>query len=324
MKFCVIGAGVIGVTYSYQLQQAGHDMTHLVRKGKRPLYEREGISLKLLDMRSGKPVQSAQVYRPAFVDDIKLAEDCDYLIVSVNSQQLPEVLNDLAAYRGRGHIVFLQNIRPGEEKLIATRLDRSRYLYAYPFMAGGGRDGAAVDTVIFGDFLSNTKLGEADGSVTPRVRVLRAVLAAAGMKPRVTKRIIPYIRTHYIWAAASLGAYMKAGSYKRFVEGTGFIRESYLAMREAMETCKREGINPLRVSPTVFFYAPLFLLAPFTARSYRTEAMRRMWEGHISHSPEEMRTMYFDVLAEGDRLNVAMPAYRDFRPFVEKFLDSPS
>jgi 2-dehydropantoate 2-reductase len=115
---------------------------------------------------------------------------------------------------------------------------------------------------------------------------------------------------------------MKAGSYEAFVSGTQHIRESYIAMRQAMETCRREGINPLAVSPTFLFYAPLFILAPFTASSYRTEAMRRMWEGHIAHSPEEMSVMYDDVFREGDRLSVAMPAYRAFAPHVERFLEN--
>ncbi len=322
MKFCVFGAGVIGVTYSYQLARSGHDVIHLVRKGKRAAYERDGIPMKLLDMRPRQPLHSELIYRPAFIDTLKDAEDVDFLFVSVNSHQLGGLLGELSGYRGRGHIVFLQNMRPGEENVIAASLDRRRYFYGYPFKAGGGRSDRSVKAVIFGDFLSNTKIGEVDGSVTARLGLLCDALADADMKPRITRRIIPYIRTHYVWAAASLGAYMKAGSYDRFVAGDRFIRESYIAMRQAMETCLREGINPLLVSPVFLFYTPLFLLAPFTARSFRTEGMRRMWEGHIGHSPEEMRTMYFDILAEGDRLGVAMPAYRAFRPYVESFLEN--
>ena len=322
MKILVIGTGVIGTTYSYQLHRAGHEMTHLVRAEKKSACEKDGIAIRCLDMRGGKPMTEQTVFRPAFIDTLSRDADFDYIIVSVNSQQLKDIIPLLAGYTGRAHIVFLQNIRPGEEQLIGAHLDIARYFLAYPFMAGGGRDGLAIDSVIFGDFLSNTKLGEVDGRVTPRLRAFKTALAEAGMKPRITRKIIPYVRTHYIWAAASLGAYMKAGSFSRFVEGTSFIRESYIAMRQAMETCKKEGINPYSVSPTVFFYAPLFILAPFTARSYRSEAMRRMWEGHISHSPEEMRIMYFDVLREGDRLGVGMPAYRAFEPHVTRFLES--
>ncbi len=322
MKMLFIGAGVIGTTYSYQLSRAGHDITHLVRKEKLSGYRERGIELRSLDMRTGKPERSETVYNPAFTDTLDPAAGHDFIIISVNSHQLSGVLEQLRGYSGPADIVFLQNIRPGEERLIAEALDQSRYFLAYPFMAGGGRNGRAIDSVIFGDFLSNTKLGETDGRTTPRLRQFKRALGEAGMKPRITKKIIPYIRTHYVWAAASLGAYMKAGSYDGFVSGTAHIRESYIAMRQAMETCRREGINPLAVSPTFLFYAPLFILAPFTARSYRTEAMRRMWEGHIAHSPEEMRVMYDDVLREGDRLDVTMPAYRAFAQHVERFLEN--
>ncbi len=322
MNILVIGAGVIGSVYSRELSLAGCEMTHFVRREKLSYYRSKGIELRCLDMRSGKPEWIETLYHPAFIDTLDSSASYDFIIVSVNSHQLGAVLELLKEYRGAAHIVFLQNIRPGEERLIGKKLDSSRFFLAYPFMAGGGRNIRSVEAVIFGTFLSNTKIGEINGRITPRLRLFKRILGNARMKPRITRKIVPYIRTHYIWAAASLGAYMKAGSYDAFVSGARFIRESYVAMRQAMECCRREGINPLTVSPTFLFYAPLCFLAPFTVHLYRDEAMRRMWEGHIEHSPEEMGVMFSDVISEGDRLGVAMPAYRDFTPYVDRFLET--
>ena len=35
MKIAVLGLGVIGTTYAYALQKAGHETFHIVREGKR-------------------------------------------------------------------------------------------------------------------------------------------------------------------------------------------------------------------------------------------------------------------------------------------------
>lgn len=35
MKICILGLGVIGTTYGYVFQKAGHQIEHLVRENKK-------------------------------------------------------------------------------------------------------------------------------------------------------------------------------------------------------------------------------------------------------------------------------------------------
>jgi len=317
-KILIIGAGVIGTLYGWQLQKAGCEITHLIRKEKYDQYHSSGIQIKCLDLRSSSSNHVEERYLPIFVHSLSDFDEYDFIIVAVNSNQLEDVLVMLKKYSGSAHIVFLQNMRPGDDETIADYLDPSRYFIAYPFKAGGGRKDNLIDGVIFGMILTNTVIGEVDGSITSRIRLFHHLLKRANMNPKLISDIIPYIRTHYIWGAGCLAAYLKAGNYQNF-QKADIIKESYLAMREAWQICIRQGINPKKVTPTKFYYLPFFVLIPFTQWIYRQRGMQEMFEGHVQHSPDEMKDMYFSLLALGKQLKVEMPTYAGYLPYVKEY-----
>lgn len=318
MKILIIGVGVIGVTYAWQLQKAGYSLTHLVRKHKLQQYKSQGIQIRCLDLRKAGGTTVEESYHPNFVDDFSANDGYEYILVSVNSDQLADLLPTLAAKSGNATLVFLQNMRLGDDELIRQHLDGARYVIAYPFKAGGGRAGNVIDTVIFGMSLANTVLGEVDGKTTARVKTLHQMLQKAGMNPKIIPDIIPYIRTHYVWAACCVAAYIKAEDYERFSQDD-VIKESYLAMREGWQICARQGIHPRKVAPTKYYYLPFFLLIPVTKWLYRQKGMREMFEGHVRHSPDEMKDMYFTLLAQGKRYEVPMPVYQEYEKYVEAY-----
>lgn len=319
-KILTIGVGVIGTTYSWQLQKPGFDITHFVRGNKIGEYKEQGIKIHCLDLREPAEVVVEEYYRPNFVDSFSANDGYEYILVSVNSDQLAELLPALESKTGNATIVFLQNIRIGDDALISQHLDRAQYVIAYPFKAGGGRTENGIDAVIFGLSLSNTVIGEVGGEKTARVKMLHRMFKKANMNPKIIPDIIPYIRTHYIWAACCVSAYIKAGSYERFIQDD-LIKESYLAMREGWEICVRQGINPRKVVPTKYYYLPFFLLVPVTKWLYSQKGMREMLEGHIQHSPVEMKDMYFTLLARGKRYGVEMPIYEGYQKYLEYYFN---
>jgi 2-dehydropantoate 2-reductase len=214
----------------------------------------------------------------------------------------------------------MQNMRPGDDELIGDHLDTSRYFIAYPFKAGGGRKENIVDGVIFGMPMANTVIGEVDGRITNRVKAFYHLLKKAEMNPKIILDIIPYVRTHYIWGACCLAAYLKAGNYKGFTQPE-IVKESYLAMREGWRICIKQGINPKKVAPTKYYYLPFFILIPFTQWIYNQKGMQEMFEGHVQHSPEEMKDMYFTLLALGKKYEVDMPVFSGYLPYVEKYFN---
>ncbi len=315
MKILTIGVGVIGTTYSWQLQKVGYDLTHFVRGNKIDEYKDRGIKIHCLDLRKPGGAETEEIYRPNFVDDYSANDGYEYILVSVNSNQLTDLLPELSLKSGNATIVFLQNVRIGDDELIDRYLDQSKYIIAYPFKAGGGRKGNTVETVIFGMALSNTVIGERNGRVTERVKAIHDMLQRADMNPKIISNIIPYIRTHYIWAACCVAAYIKAGTYDRFKKSDS-IEKSYLAMREGWEICVRQGVNPRKVAPTKYYYLPFFLLVPVTKWLYKQRGMREMLEGHIQHSPEEMKDMYFTLLARGKKYDIEMPVYESYQDHI--------
>ncbi len=214
--------------------------------------------------------------------------------------------------------MFLQNLRLGDDEMIDQFLDKTKYVIAYPFKAGDGRTGDIIKTVIFGMNLSNTVLGARDGQVTQRVKTLYSMLKKAKMNPQIIPNIIPYVRTHYVWAACCVAAYIKAGTYDNFKKSDA-IKESYLAMKEGWKICMKQGINPRKVAPTKHFYLPFFLLIPFTRWLYNQRGMREMFEGHVQHSPKEMEDMYFTLLVQGKKYGIKMPVYEGYQEYVSDY-----
>lgn len=318
MKILTIGIGVIGTTYSWQLQKAGFDLTHYVRKNKTDECRRRGIEIHCLDLRNSAGTEVKDIYQPNFVDDFSANNGFDYILVSVNSNQLADLLPQLRLKSGNATIVFLQNLRPGDDEMIDQFLDKTKYIIAYPFKAGGGRTGNIIETVIFGMYLSNTVLGTRDGHITPRVKTLYNMLKKANMNPQIIPNIIPYVRTHYVWAACCVAAYIKAGTYDNFKKSNA-IKESYLAMREGWKICMKQGINPRKIAPTKYYYLPFFFLIPFTRWLYNKRGMREMFEGHVRHSPEEMKDMYFTLLAQGKKHGIKMPVYEGYLEYVSDY-----
>lgn len=321
MRILCIGTGVIGTTYAWQLSQVGCEITHYLRKGRKGMFESEGILIQCLDMRmpGGKEIKVR--YLPRFTDELSVDDGYDLILVSVRSDQLIPVLELLKDNEVNTDVLFLQNIRPGEEKVIDQYLKPDQYFFGYPFKAGGGKEENRIKSVIFGNVFTNTVLGEKDGRKTERLVRIYNLLKTAKLNPKLTDKIIPYIRCHYVWAAAILGAYAKAGSYQKLVKDKDTIEQFYIAMREAFETCEAEGICPSKIAPTSYYYLPLFLLVPFTQKLFNSEAMRIMFEGHVSNSPEEMKSMYYDILKEGEKYKLNMPVFKSFKPYLDALVE---
>ncbi len=126
MKILIIGAGVIGITYAWQISEAGYDVTVYVRKGKKEKIEREGFAIECLDLRKGGG-RINRVFRPAVIDDFDSHNDFSLIMVAGNSNQLDSLLTLLSEKQGRADVMFLQNIWGGFE-YIEKRLRPGSYL----------------------------------------------------------------------------------------------------------------------------------------------------------------------------------------------------
>ena len=306
MKILVYGAGVIGSTYGWQLAEAGHEITVLVRREQKQQTEKNGIHLICQDFRGGEKKMVDTVFRPCVIDELDAQNDFEYIIVTTNKIQLPDILPALGASAGKAHVLFFQNNWDSFEE-IARYLKPEQYFFGFPFMVGGGRDADGIHCVISGMKYSHTPVGEINGEVTPRVRKIAQALDEARLKPAMSGQILLWIITHYAAAAGLTAGILSAGSAEKFVNDPVVIRIVIRAIREGFAVCLKKGYNAKMEKANKLYHLPLWISVPIAKKIYGNEALQLMFDGHVSHSPGEVRQMIEDIVTSGAELGVSTP-----------------
>lgn len=140
MKILVVGAGVVGTVYGWQLWKAGYDVTLYVRKGK--INEMSHINISCLDKRRRKSSKIRTDYRPKVVDDFSPEDGYNLIVVCVKYNQLSSILLKLSSSAGRAFILFMQNL--WSKELIDEYLEPDQHIFAFPSV-GGGKIGSNID-----------------------------------------------------------------------------------------------------------------------------------------------------------------------------------
>ena len=99
MKTLIVGTGIIGVLYGWALAQAGTDVTHFVRKGKKDQFK-DGVNLDMLDERKGHPKYNVTKYALKCVEQISSMDGYELIIVPVNMHQVESALLELKPVSG--------------------------------------------------------------------------------------------------------------------------------------------------------------------------------------------------------------------------------
>lgn len=315
MKILIYGAGVIGCTYGWQLAKTGCDITVLVRKGQNRQIEEQGIHLICQDFRGNKKQTIDTIFRPHVIDELDAQNDFEYIIVATNKIQLPDVLPVLGASAGNAHVLFFQNNWDYFDE-ISRYLKPEQYFFSFPFMVGGGRDADGIHCVISGMEYSHTPIGEVNGEITPRVQKMVRVLDEAGLKPLPSSQILLWIITHYAIAAGLTAGILSAGSAAKFVNDSTMIRTAIRAIREGFSICLKRGYDAKAEKANKLYQLPLFISVPIAKKIYSNEALQLMFDGHVSHSPKEVRQMIEDVIAYGIRYNIATPNLIELKEMI--------
>ncbi len=317
MKILILGAGVIGTTYAWQLSNAGNDVTLFVRAEEKEKIERGGFLIRCKDERQKKSEPIEVTYRPAVVDEICEGENYDLIIVSVRAYQLEDVLPLLGKYSGKADILFFSNNWQGEEK-IRNFLPAEKYLFGFSRLVGGWRTENKIDCIIFDNPELVTMLGERDGQITSRLKNLQNVFEQANLKPVISEDILGWLAIHYVEFLGVIGGILKAGSFDDFVGSSELIKESILATRESLDICKARGIDFKKAAPAnirIIKSTPVFILTPLVKMQYKASSIKQFFEENIEHGMEEISCQYEDVIREGERLQVKMPYLNEFEKY---------
>ncbi len=315
MRFLSIGTGVIGTTYAWQLARAGHDVTLLVRPGRKEMLQASGIPFTCTDGRHGRRLVQ-DVFRPQLTEVLSPENDYDFILASPRTDQLEAVLRMLGESGGGAHIVLFSNLW-FEPEYIEQYLAPDRYLFGFSFNVGGGRHGVAIDCTIFGNPLAATMIGEKDGRRTDRLAALHQALRDAGMNPRIQTSILAWLWTHYSEMACFIGGICQAGSAQGFAADPEIIRECLLAIRETRTVCRLRGVKPRPSVPLVGL--PVALTVPVARWIFRQESFLRLIDGYRTTTSSEMHRIYHDVLSTGRELGADLSHYARFQPHVDRY-----
>lgn len=231
MKILMFGAGVINTLYGYALAEAGNDVTHYVRPGKKKMLE-GGINLKFLDGRASPPKQATAQYGAKIVESLSSDDGYELVIVSVRHYQLDSVLPVLKDKIGNADILIFNGNWDGFGNLDQF-FPRSQYLLGFP-VAGGGYSGTTLD----GALLDEIRLGELDGKSTPRLEHVANVFRDADIKVDVQSDMQRWLWVHFAINSGIIGAAFKAGSAQKLLNSIPLLRTGILAGREALEVCR--------------------------------------------------------------------------------------
>ncbi|MFZ5986528.1 MAG: ketopantoate reductase family protein [Bacillota bacterium] len=313
MKLLIIGTGVIGSTYGWQLSKAGYNVTLLVKKEVEDLYKNQGITIEFVDKRQKKRIEGKEVLH-LNVDSLEgIDDDYDFVFVPVQRQHIIETLKEISGKLQKSTIVIFQNNWKCSEEFEEI-LQKEQYIYAFPHMVGGTRENRMIKTIIFGD--GNTRIGAVDNSNSDKVNSLYEILKEAGMRPKITENIEHWIISHYIQQSSGIGVFLKYGSPTSVVRSYRRISELIDVAREGLKVCEKRGINARKISPINFLYYPKLLTVPMFKRMFSDDDELFMIEGHMKNGLKEMVTGYEEVLQEGKELGLKMNKWESYSSYV--------
>ena len=309
MKILMFGAGVIGAVYGYALAQAGNDVTHYVRPGKKAALA-AGIPIRLLDGRHKNSKDADVRYQLKVVEQLSPADDYELFIVSVRHYQLESVLPLLKQSVGQADILFFNGNWAGFD-FIDPYLPRAKYLWGYP-VAGGGYNPHGLDAAI----LEDVRLGEVDGQRTPRLQRITEMFQQAEFKVDIQDNMLHWLWVHFAFNCGIISAALKAGGASQLLNSIPNLRLGILAGREALEVCRARGVKVEAYEDAKAFYSPAWAGAAMVWFMMKTNGpARKIMERHTA--VDELQRMCYDVLETGQKLSVPMPYFQSMKTFVD-------
>ena len=193
LRILVVGAGAVGGYFGGRLQEAGRDVTFLVRSGRAGQLRRDGLRI---DSPHGD-----LTLQPKLVEAGGITSPYDVILLGVKGYALDSALDDLAPAIGSGSAILpvLNGLR---------HMDRLRERFG-PAVIGGvcvvATELAPDGRIVQRNEMQKLAYGELDGTVTPRIQAIHDALSHAGFEAALSTDIVAAMWEKWVMLA-SLGA----------------------------------------------------------------------------------------------------------------------
>jgi ketopantoate reductase len=302
MKTLIVGAGVIGVIYGWALSEAGVDVTHLVRRGRRDALA-GGIKLDLLDERKGHRKYNVASYPLKCVEEITPSDGYTLVIVPTNAHQVEDALKTLAPATGQATFLIFSSNWEGVD-FIDRLLPRERYLLGY---ADGG--GTVRDGLYWTNLGGEVHLGTVDECAADKLAQVAALFARADIQADVLANVLHWLWVHNAGVIGFAAGFAKHRDVGAYLGDKALVRECILSTRELYELCRLRGVDLKQYSEVGLMKLPVWLVAALLRWNFRrNESMQRFTAHAASDSSlRETKLHYAGMMRTARGLGFDMP-----------------
>lgn len=312
MKILVFGAGAIGTTYAWQMWEAGYDVSLFVRKQRMVRYSNSGIPITCTDLRRKNKEYKTTVFRPDVFDRLENSKSFDLIIVSTKNHQLSEACKYISKYAANARILILGHLW-NEFEQVKKYFSNNKCFIGFPSMVLGSQTISGVNCYLFGN--GHTLLGNLGHQYQDDLSDISEILKSSGLQPRFMAGLEPWIRSHFIWQAATLVPVVKAGSFRLFAQNKTLIKQSVVAVKEGLKAARKNNLKVSRSLPFGLFQLPSPLMAYFLKKSYSAEIQAAM-EARFKHGFQEIKAQFLVLTELGRQAGEKMPYLESFEKFL--------
>jgi 2-dehydropantoate 2-reductase len=282
VRILVLGAGVIGSVYGGALLKSGHDVAFLARGSR--LYELRAGGLVLEEAETGVR-EAVQV---PVLDSLSDSDHFDVIFVAVRAEQLSDALQTLAGAKDASDVLIVGNTAGHQAELLAAL--GSRVMFGFPAV-GGVRTQGVIRYVQITQ--QKTMLGEADGSMTPRIVAMQGALDGAGFPTMISADISAWLLAHAAFVVPiAYALYRMDVDPAKLAADSSVLRAMVLATRQAFVALRSDGNREIPGNLIALYLRLPSMFAVGYWRRVMSGPRGELWFGaHSRAAPEEMRAM---------------------------------
>ncbi|NCC30412.1 MAG: hypothetical protein EOM24_00125 [Chloroflexia bacterium] len=310
MRIALIGSGVVGATFGWQLTEAGHHVEVIDPMG-RPSLRSDGITIACLDQRRRLCIKQAR-FVPPLRSAIDPDEPPDLLLVCVQRHQREAVMPTLATLPATMPILFLQQ-QWADRAAIEHWLTPAQYLLGFPAL-GGGRDPNGIFCWLLPEA---TVIGSPDGKPNALLYAAVRTLRSAQLTVQIDRMLTSLLDTRAIVRTVIAAAAIKAGSVGALSNSSEALAETALAIREGLDVCAAANPAIWHHPYTRMYRWRLAEVVHALGRTLQRPRVRCALGGCIAHTLDELRGIANDVVRAGGQAQIEPGTLAMLSPWLD-------
>lgn len=294
MRILFFGRGVISTQYAWAFEQAGHTVEFYVRKGRKEAFGSK-IELEMWDARRGK-----KLIKESW--SVKLHEEVlphyDLIIMSVNTEQLPEAAQFLSTAAGNTPVLIFNNVWQDLKSSIAP-LSMNKVVFGFP-----GAGGGIADNTLRGGFLKMVFLEKPRAGTEPINQLVKECFESAHFKISWVKDMQSWLWNHFAMNAAMETEVLKRGSFPALMNHKDSFANVGRNMKEITPVLQARGAKLDAISLLMTKIPPAILGTLFNKVIFAKGSLPRLF---MESNNSKAGFAVLEVVREAKKLGISLP-----------------